>query len=212
MSHFSKNMIGINILLWFLKPFLCFWLEDQSVQEKEKKLKPQIINLFSQKEVLNEPNQKDKSTNSPKPVKIVSSFPKKTVSNKIHAKIKNFNGKMCSINNQFCENLKKSLSGSLNSLRKIIVLIRCAKVLRFRTKFRDLRFVNKKQVDMISDVTHFPEKKQHNILFYQRFTEKNVRKIKTFFCFFFSITVFCQNLLYLHELSMREFYHVVLHW
>ena len=126
--------------------------------------------MASQRQVLNEKEKSTPNNNSNKSRKSVKITASKAVLLKQKAKIAPLKG----IPSRFSEKIKSSVvTSSLNSLRKIIILIRCAKMFLFRTKFRDLRFVNKKQIEMIHDETHFPEKK-HNILFYQRFTEKKV--------------------------------------
>ena len=132
----------------------------------------QKFNSFSQGKVLNQ-KEREIPSNNPKSITNISFIRKKLFSNKKNAKISNLNEKNTSMKGRFSEKMKSSVITSLDSLKKIIVLIRCAKIFIFRTKFRDLRFVSKNQVDLINDVTHFSEKKQ-NIYFYQRFTEKNV--------------------------------------
>ena len=144
-------------------------LENVSGQNREKTFP---FNSPSQCKVLNEKERGIPSKN-PKSIKTISYLRKKLVSSKTNAKISNLNERNTSTKGRFSEKIKSSLISSLNSLKKIIVLIRCAKIFIFKTKFRDLRFLSKNQVELINDVTHFPEKKQ-NIYFHQRFTEKNV--------------------------------------
>jgi len=64
----------------------------------------------------------------------------------------------------------------INLLNHIRILIKAANILRFRTKFRDLRFINEKQIGLINDESNFQGKLQKNY-FLKRFTEKNVRII-----------------------------------
>lgn len=69
--------------------------------------------------------------------------------------------------------IKRTSSAPLNLLNQIRVLIRAAKMLRFRTKFRNLKYVNVEQIKLIDDISYFPEKPQ-KLKYIKRFTEKNV--------------------------------------
>lgn len=69
--------------------------------------------------------------------------------------------------------IKRTSSAPLNLLNQIRVLLRAAKMLRFRTKFRNLKYVNVEQIKLIDDISYFPEKPQ-KIKYIKRFTEKNV--------------------------------------
>ena len=85
------------------------------------------------------------------------------------ARISNNSTKMQRLN-QF---VKRSFSAPLNLLNQIRILIKAAKVFRFHTKFRSLKYITDRQLGMINDLSYFPEKKQKEF-FLKRFTEKNV--------------------------------------
>ena len=70
---------------------------------------------------------------------------------------------------------KSKRSAPINLLNHIKVLIRAANILRFRTKFRGLSFINEEQVGLIDDQCYFPGRMQRDY-FLKRFTEKNVIK------------------------------------
>lgn len=83
------------------------------------------------------------------------------------------------------DSLEKKHNSTINMLNQIRVLIKAANILRFRTKFRNLKYINENQAALLFDKSYFPEKQQ-KIYFLRRFTEKNV----IFFSFFQGFFVF----------------------
>ena len=86
-------------------------------------------------------------------------------------KINNVNKKL----ENFKEKTKKTESsfGSSKTFNLIRVLLKAMNLFRFRTKFRTLRFLNKRQIELIDDISHLSEKPFKGI-FLKQYTQKNV--------------------------------------
>lgn len=61
----------------------------------------------------------------------------------------------------------------INLLNQIRILIKAANIFRFRTKFRNMKFLKEDQAKLFFDQAYFPEPSQKQY-FLKRFTEKNV--------------------------------------
>ena len=77
--------------------------------------------------------------------------------------------------------LKPELQRPINLLHHILFIIKAAKILRFRSRFRPFKFLTDSQMEYINDKTFFPEMKEKMQGFLRRFTEKNVIKKAYFF-------------------------------
>lgn len=69
--------------------------------------------------------------------------------------------------------LSSQIQTPINMLHRIMLLLKIAKRLRDRTRFRSMKFLTKNQAKLIFDETYTPEA-SHKPFFLKRFTEKNV--------------------------------------
>ena len=63
---------------------------------------------------------------------------------------------------------------NVNLLNLLRILMKAVNRFRFRTKYRGVRFINERQIELINDVSNFREKMQRGA-YLKRYTEKNVK-------------------------------------
>ena len=71
---------------------------------------------------------------------------------------------------------------AINILYRLTSILKVINLLRMRTFYRPMKYINDNQIEMINDQTCFSRKKQEKDVFFRQYTEKNV---KYFFSFLF---------------------------
>ena len=79
---------------------------------------------------------------------------------------------------------KKTCGKTINFIRQISLLIKIANLMKFRTKFRTLNNISKEKIELLNDISYFPEKKE-KYHFLKRFTQKNVKNFEFFLYYVF---------------------------